>query len=97
MLFRSAPAVLWHAHAAQLHQDYGNTFGVVSGGDSKWGSWVIWRQGAFWADLLRLDVTGTVGYAGLALALVGLLTSAVAWLGFRRAARAPEVHLSDRS
>ena len=32
-----------------------------------------------------------------ALALVGLLTSAVAWLGFRRAARAPDVHLSDRS
>jgi 4-amino-4-deoxy-L-arabinose transferase-like glycosyltransferase len=71
-----APAVLWFAHAAQIHHDYGNTFGVVSGGDSKWGSWAIWRQGAFWAELLRLDVTGTVGYAGLALALVSLWSPA---------------------
>lgn len=32
------PAAAYYAHAAAIHLAYGNTFGVISGGDSKWGN-----------------------------------------------------------
>jgi hypothetical protein len=78
------PASLYYFHAAQLHTAYGNTFGVISGGDSKWGSWAIWRQPTLWLTLLRIDVRGCTGYAGALLALLALLRSRAfalaAWL-----------------
>jgi 4-amino-4-deoxy-L-arabinose transferase-like glycosyltransferase len=78
------PASLYYFHAAELHTTYGNTFGVISGGDSKWGSWALWRQPRFWLTLLRIDVRGGTGYAGAALALLALLRTRsfalAAWL-----------------
>src|SRR5262249_52249593 len=78
------PASLYYFHAAELHTTYGNTFGVISGGDSKWGTWEIWRRPRFWLTLLLIDLRGCTGYAGAQLALLALLRprsfALAAWL-----------------
>jgi len=66
------PAALYFAHAADLHQEYGNTFGVISGGDSKWGSWARWLDPDFYLTVLRIDVVYGMGYAGTLLVLLAL-------------------------
>ncbi len=67
------PAALWFAHAAHLHATWGNTFGVISGGDSKWGNWSIWLDPGFYQALLRMDAANILGYGGSLLAVPGLL------------------------
>ncbi len=60
-------------HAAHLHAQYGNTFGVLSGGDSKWGNLAMWMSYKFWGRLMRIEVQWVFGLAGLLLGLVGIL------------------------
>ncbi len=66
------PAVLWYAHAAGLHIEYGNTFGVLSGGDPKWGDIHLWMDPGFYVRLLSMDVLWILGPVGFLCALVGI-------------------------
>ena len=69
------PAVLYSAHAVSLHHQYGNTFGTISGGDSKWGGPRWWFSPRFYFHLLITDAFGSVGPAGAVLALIGMFVS----------------------
>ncbi|MEZ5321894.1 MAG: glycosyltransferase family 39 protein [Microthrixaceae bacterium] len=45
-----APVAAWYVHGHRLYERYGNTFGVISGGDSKWGASEPWcRRTSTWA------------------------------------------------
>ncbi|MCE3555475.1 glycosyltransferase family 39 protein [Pseudonocardia sp. RS11V-5] len=74
--------VLWLRHAAGLHATYGNTFGVISGGDSKWGSLSLWLSPAFYLGNFRTETIFIYGLVGLPLAVLGVL-----WLWRRRSSR----------
>jgi 4-amino-4-deoxy-L-arabinose transferase-like glycosyltransferase len=78
-----APA-LWLRHAAQLHETYGNTFGVISGGDSKWGSPALWLSPDFYLGNLGNETLFIYGVVGVPLAVLG-----VARLWRRRSGGAP--------
>jgi 4-amino-4-deoxy-L-arabinose transferase-like glycosyltransferase len=65
-----APAA-WLWHAARLHAQYGNTFGVISGGDSKWGSIALWLSPAFYGGNLKSEVLFIYGGVGVPLAVIG--------------------------
>ncbi len=65
-----APA-LWFWHAARLHAEYGNTFGVLSGGDSKWGSVALWLTPAFYLGNLKTELIFVYGIVGVPLAVLG--------------------------
>lgn len=67
-----APAVAWYAHAAGLHATYGNTFGVISGGDSKWGSPSIWLDPKFYLGLATIEGGWVAGPVAAVVGLVGL-------------------------
>lgn len=60
---------LWHAHT--LYVRYGNTFGVLSGGDSKFGNLGYWTSIDFYAGNLRSEVLFVYGIVGVPLALLG--------------------------
>lgn len=82
------PSVLYYAHAASLHLTYGNSFGVISGGDSKWGNASWWLDPTFYRTLQKIDVVYGMGYTGTLLALLAMFFgrtfrlrfTAVAWL-----------------
>jgi 4-amino-4-deoxy-L-arabinose transferase-like glycosyltransferase len=65
-----APA-LWMWHASGLYRTYGNTFGVISGGDSKWGSLALWTSADFYLGNLRTEALFVYGVVGIPLALLG--------------------------
>lgn len=67
------PAIAYYAHAARIHAVYGNTFGVISGGDPKWGGPSWWFDPGFWWSLLYMDTMWTLGPVGAMLALASLL------------------------
>jgi hypothetical protein len=79
-----AAPVAWLWHAARLHAQYGNTFGVISGGDSKWGSIALWLSPAFYGGNLKTEVLFVYGVVGVPLALLG-----VVWAWRRRPPVAP--------
>ncbi len=66
------PLAAFLAHAARLHAEYGNTFGVLSGGDSKWGDWGMWSSYKFWGRLVKIEAKWVLGFAGLVLGTLGL-------------------------
>ena len=75
-----APALwLWHAHG--LYVTYGNTFGVISGGDSKFGNLAIWTSSLFWTGNVTIEATLVYGIVGVPVGLLG------AWLAWK--ARGP--------
>jgi Dolichyl-phosphate-mannose-protein mannosyltransferase len=65
-----APA-LWLWYASGLHRTYGNTFGVISGGDSKWGSLALWSSPGFYLGNLRTEAIFIYGVVGIPLAVLG--------------------------
>jgi 4-amino-4-deoxy-L-arabinose transferase-like glycosyltransferase len=67
------PAAAYYWHAATIHRDFGNTFGVISGGDSKWGGPVFWFAPSFYRSLVTMDVLYGPGPLGAGLAAAGLL------------------------
>ncbi len=68
-----APGVLWYLHARNLYLVYGNTFGVISGGDSKFGNLSYWLSPSFYLNLVRLDVEWVFTVGGALLFIVGLI------------------------
>ncbi len=67
------PAIAYFAHAASLHLTYGNSFGVISGGDSKWGNTTWWFDPKFYRTLQYIDVVYGMGYTGSLLAVLAML------------------------
>jgi 4-amino-4-deoxy-L-arabinose transferase-like glycosyltransferase len=66
------PNVVYFAHARNLYLTYGNTFGLFSGGDSKFGNLSTWLSPGFYWDLAKLDVKWIFAIAGALLFVVGL-------------------------
>lgn len=67
-----APVAAWLWHGARLHAEYGNTFGVISGGDSKFGSIAIWTSPGFYLGVARIDLLWIFAVAAAPLAAIGL-------------------------
>ena len=69
-----APALwLWHAHG--LYTTYGNTFGVISGGDDKFGNLGYWLSPGFYVGNLRIEAVWTLGVVGVPLAALGAVVA----------------------
>jgi 4-amino-4-deoxy-L-arabinose transferase-like glycosyltransferase len=83
------PGLAYYVHAMHLHAQYGNTFGVISGGDSKWGSLYYWTSPTFylrWFQTERWylfgDKSGTfLVLAGVVLAPSNLRKLLLVWFG----------------
>lgn len=84
------PSVFYFIHAAGLHARFGNTFGVISGGDSKWGSLAYWTSPGFYLGLFQIDAQWVMGgLLGVVVVGLGLLSRAhrelrfllVSWFG----------------
>lgn len=71
------PGVIWFAHARTLYLTYGNTFGLMSGGDSKFATFAALVRPDFYRDLLQLDTVWI--FAGLPV----LLFAAGLWRAIR--------------
>jgi hypothetical protein len=67
------PGVLWYWHAKNLYETYGNTFGLLSGGDSKFGNLATWLSPRFYLTLANLDAKWILGYGLLPVFAAGLL------------------------
>lgn len=65
-----APA-LWLLHANSLYRTYGNTFGVLSGGDDKFGGVGQWLRPSFYIGNAYLEAVWVLGVVGVPLAAVG--------------------------
>jgi 4-amino-4-deoxy-L-arabinose transferase-like glycosyltransferase len=70
------PGALWYAHARNLYLVYGNTFGILSGGDSKFGNLEYWLSPSFYWQLAKIETEWVFGglavlifCAGIAVAL----------------------------
>jgi hypothetical protein len=66
----AAPA-LWLLHAHGLYVDYGNTFGVLSGGDDKFGGARQWLRPSFWIGNAYLEAVWVLGVVGVPFAVLG--------------------------
>jgi 4-amino-4-deoxy-L-arabinose transferase-like glycosyltransferase len=69
------PAALWYLHARNLYLTYGNTFGLLSGGDSKFGDLSYYLRPSFYWAVARIDLTAIFAYGGAPLFLLGLVIS----------------------
>lgn len=65
------PAVLWYLHARNLFLTYRNTFGILSGGDSKFGSLSYWLSFDFYTSLSRIEIQWVLDGAGVLLFAIG--------------------------
>ncbi|MBN9098018.1 MULTISPECIES: glycosyltransferase family 39 protein [unclassified Pseudonocardia] len=72
-----APA-LWLWHARNLYLTYGNTFGLASGGDSKFGNIGYWTSKLFYTGNVTIETLLIFGVTGVPLAALG------AWLAWRQ-------------
>ncbi|MFC4943312.1 ArnT family glycosyltransferase [Pseudonocardia sp. GCM10023141] len=77
------PVAVWLWHASNLYRTYGNTFGVISGGDSKFGNLALWTSPLFWTGNATIETMLVFGVAGVPFAVLG------AWTAWR--ARGPVV------
>ncbi len=67
------PPALWFLHARNLFLTYGNTFGVISGGDSKFGNLSYWLDPGFYGSLIQLDLVYVFAGASFLLFIPGLI------------------------
>jgi len=65
------PGLLWYWHARNIFLTYGNTFGLLSGGDSKFGNLRSWLGFHLYYHLPYLDLKWILGYGVIFLFLVG--------------------------
>ena len=71
-LIALAPGVLWYLHARNIYLTYGNTFGLLSGGDSKFGNLRSWLGLHLYWHLPYLDLKWILGFGAVALFLAGV-------------------------
>jgi 4-amino-4-deoxy-L-arabinose transferase-like glycosyltransferase len=69
------PYIVWYLHAHHLYLQYGNTFGVASGGDTKWGDPSYWLSASFYLSTLKLELEWVLGGLAAIAFLVGLVSS----------------------
>lgn len=72
-LISLVPGAVWYLHARNLYLTYGNTFGLLSGGDSKLGSLDYWLSPGFYLNLARLEARWVFGWVGVLAFIVGLV------------------------
>jgi len=66
------PGALWYIHARDLFLTYGSTFGVISGGDSKFGNILAyWTSLKYYGDLFDILVNRALTAPGAAIFLAG--------------------------
>ena len=73
------PVALWLRHGVALHTVYGNTFGVISGGDSKFGNLSYWTSPTFYLGTARIDLIWIFAVGALPLAVIGLVVACRNW------------------
>jgi len=71
-LVAMTPMVLYYVHAYTLWVEYGNTFGVLTAGDTKWGNPSDWLTLSFYVDVFSIDRWYTFGKFGMLVFLAGL-------------------------
>jgi len=82
------PTILWYAHARDLFLEYGNTFGIISGGDIKFGGPQYWFSPSFYYNLLRLESIWVFAGFTLPFAAIGIVRSLrikrsdIVWIGW---------------
>lgn len=59
------PGILWYLHARNLYLTYGNTFGIISGGDSKFDNLRYWLSPGFYISLLRIELLNIFSVGGV--------------------------------
>ncbi len=59
-----APGVAWYWHARNLYLTYGNTFGILSGGDSKLGDPSYWLSPHFYFAVVKLEAKWVFAWSG---------------------------------
>lgn len=69
------PAVAWYLHARNIYLTYGNTFGLLSGGDSKFGGIELWLRPHIYFHLPYLDLKWVLGYGLILFFLVGVMVA----------------------
>jgi 4-amino-4-deoxy-L-arabinose transferase-like glycosyltransferase len=62
-----APGVAWYWHARNLYLTYGNTFGILSGGDSKLGNASYWLSPHFYFAVAKLEAKWVFAWSGVLL------------------------------
>lgn len=67
------PGMLWYWHARGLFLNYGNTFGLLSGGDSKFGNLDIWSSPRFYLSIVNLDTKWILGYGAILPFIAGMI------------------------
>ncbi len=67
------PAALWYWHAHQIYLLHGNTFGILSGGDSKFGGLADRLRPGLYYRLARLDLTWVFAWGAAVPFAAGLL------------------------
>jgi 4-amino-4-deoxy-L-arabinose transferase-like glycosyltransferase len=67
------PGVLWYLHARNIYLTYGNTFGLLSGGDSKFGNLTMWLSPHFYLSVIYLEIKWILGYAAILPFVIGLV------------------------
>jgi len=69
------PVALWTLHARDLHRRYGNTFGVISGGDRKFASLDTFLSSTFYVGVTRTEVVWVFGVVSAPLFAWGLVVA----------------------
>lgn len=67
------PGILWYLHARNLYLDYGNTFGIISGGDSKFDNLNYWFSPGFYKSVLKIDLFDVFAVGGVIPFVIGLM------------------------
>lgn len=66
------PATFWTLHARDLHLTYGNTFGVISGGDRKFATLDTFVTPGFYTGVARTEVLWVLAVGAVPLVVLGL-------------------------
>jgi len=69
------PGILWYLHARNIYLTYGNTFGLLSGGDSKFGKIGVWLGPHLYYHLAYLDSKWVLGYGLIFFFLAGAMVA----------------------
>jgi hypothetical protein len=72
LLISLLPSLFWYWHARDLYLEYGNTFGLLSGGDSKFGNLSVWLSPSFYASLARLELKWIFAAIAIVPFLIGI-------------------------
>ena len=67
------PGALWYLHARNIYLTYGNTFGLLSGGDSKFGNIKMWISPHVYLSIIYLEMKWILGYIAILPFIIGLV------------------------